>query len=245
MLTRIVIFIFVVQWATLSASAASLSGSKASVNRMARQARLHGFTRLPDGEMLKDFVKNELLVLMEGNNDYHVDGQVSHPYVRPAVKTFVERLSAQSRATCPNGLTLTSLTRPIDEQPNNASAKSVHPTGMGIDFHVPTERQCKAWLENTTLKLEDINVLEVTLERSPPHYHVAVYPNPYTAYLARKSDKAKVVVTKVQPPAKAKPKPKAKDKKREVIVIKILPPKAKAKTRPPKRAPARNKGKRK
>jgi hypothetical protein len=163
----------------------SLKGSKASVARMAKQAEIHKFTRLPNGNKVEDFVDMGLLYRLRGNENYEVDG-ASHPYVRPEVRLFVERFSAQSRTSCKDGLTVTSATRPVSEQPSNASKRSVHPMGMAVDFRVPKETTCKAWLERTLLTLEGSKVLEATREKTPPHYHVAVFPTPYFKYVQNK-----------------------------------------------------------
>ncbi|MCE9549301.1 DUF5715 family protein [Candidatus Nomurabacteria bacterium] len=150
---------------------------------MAEQAETHDLTHLPTGAKVEDFVEKGLLVRLTGNENYSVEG-ASYPFVRPAVKLFVERWSAQSRTVCTDGLVVTSSTRPINEQPSNASRRSVHPTGIAVDFRIPTNRKCRAWMERTLLALEGRGVLEATRERRPPHYHVAVFPDPYTKYVA-------------------------------------------------------------
>lgn len=109
---------------------------------------------------------------------------VSYPYLQPSVKTLVERLSAQYYNACGEKMTVTSMTRPIARQPANAANDSVHPTGMAFDLRVPRNSRCRRWLEDTLLSLESSQVLDVTRERRPPHYHVATFPEPYQAYLA-------------------------------------------------------------
>lgn len=177
-----------------SAQRPSLRGSRASVARMARQAELHDLTRLRTGGRVEDFVEMGLLVRLRGNGNYRLD-DVSYPFIRPEVRLFVERLSAQSRTACKDVLFVTSSTRPIVEQPRNASRRSVHPTGMAVDFRIPRERACRVWLEKTLLFLEGKKVLEATKERRPPHYHVAVFPNPYKKYV----DSLKTVAKKKTP----------------------------------------------
>lgn len=178
------------------AQSPSLRGSKASVERMARQADLHDFTRLRTGGKVGTFVEAGLLVRLNGNRNYHL-GSVSYPFVRPAVRTFVERLSSQSRVACSDGLTVTSSTRPLNRQPRNASKRSVHPTGMAVDFRVPKRAKCRAWLQKTLLELERRRVIEATRERRPPHYHVAVFPDPYTRYLSKTKSKQSSLKKKV------------------------------------------------
>ncbi len=153
---------------------------------MDEQARLHDFTHLRTGGRVEDFVKLGLLVRLTGNSNYHL-GDIAYPFVRPEVKLFVERMSAQARRECGGDIYVTSSTRPMNAQPRNASPKSVHPTGMAVDFRVPKISACKAKLERLFLELEGNRVLEATRERRPPHYHVAIFPQQYSKYVAAKS----------------------------------------------------------
>ncbi len=162
-------------------SAQSLRGSSASLDRQVAQARGHDFTHLTGAAQLRRFVDAGLLVHLAGNRDYTLV-DVSFPFARPEVRLFVERLSSQYRRACGERLVVTSLTRPLSHQPRNASDRSVHPTGMAIDLRRPAGR-CRGWLEAVLLSLEARGVLEATRERRPPHYHVAVYPKPYAAYV--------------------------------------------------------------
>jgi hypothetical protein len=54
---------------------------------------------------------------------------------------------------------------------------------MAIDVRRSNSRACRAWLESVLLSLEGSGVLEATRERYPPHYHIAVYPQPYSRYV--------------------------------------------------------------
>ena len=60
---------------------------------------------------------------------------------------------------------------------------------MAIDLRRPAGR-CRGWLESVLLSLEARGVLEATRERRPPHYHVAVYPKPYAAYVRQLTARA-------------------------------------------------------
>ena len=162
-------------------AAQSLRGSSASLDRQVAQARGHDFTHLTGAAQVRRFVDAGLLVHLAGNRDYTLV-DVSFPFARPEVRLFVERLSSQYRRACGQRLVVTSLTRPLSHQPRNASVRSVHPTGMAVDLRVPAGR-CRGWLEAVLLSLEARGVLEATRERRPPHYHVAVYPKPYAAYV--------------------------------------------------------------
>src|SRR4051794_17602549 len=165
--------------------AQSLLGSHESLLRQNQEAREHDFTYLRTSADVRDFAQQGLLVRLPGNSDYELaTDEVSFPYARPEVKTFVERLSEQYRAACGERLVVTSLTRPITRQPPNASVISVHPTGMAADLRRSDSSGCRQWLETVLLDLENKGVIEATREQYPPHYHVAVFPNPYLQYLA-------------------------------------------------------------
>jgi hypothetical protein len=165
--------------------AQSLLGSHESLLRQNEEAREHDFTYLRTSSDVRDYAQQGLLVRLPGSADYELAGdEVSFPYARPEVKTFVERLSSQYREACGERLVVTSLTRPITRQPPNASAISVHPTGMAVDLRRSDSSGCRQWLETVLLDLEGKGVIEATREQYPPHYHVAVFPNPYLQYVA-------------------------------------------------------------
>lgn len=171
--------------ASSAVHAQSLAGSKASMVRQSRMARQHDYSYLRTSSQVHEFARRGLLVRLSGNSDYRV-ADVSFPYARPQVKTFVERLADQYRNACGERLVVTSLTRPTTRQPRNASPLSVHPTGMALDLRRSGRPACRAFLEKTLLTLEGRGVLEATKENRPPHYHVSLYPEPYMRYLAAK-----------------------------------------------------------
>src|SRR5690606_38840909 len=156
----------------------SLLGSSASLDLQNRQAEFLDYTYLSGRQDLRRFVEAGILVPLDGGGDYRLSN-VSHKVARPEVRLFVERLSAQHVGACGEPLVVTSLTRPRSEQPRNASTRSVHPTGMALDLRIPRAAECRRWLESTLLALERSRVLEVTRERRPPHYHVALFPTSY------------------------------------------------------------------
>lgn len=169
------------------AAAQSLRGSLSSVSRQYRVAQDHDFTFLRSSEQIQEFVESGYLIEIPGSEHY-VLARVSYRYARPEVKLFLERLGAQYRAACNEPLVVTSLTRPSTDQPHNASSRSVHPTGMAVDIRRSNQRTCRQWIEGTLLSLERSGVLEATRERWPPHYHVAVFPQPYARYVAALPD---------------------------------------------------------
>jgi hypothetical protein len=163
--------------------AQSLRGSPAKLDRQNQQARAHNFSYLRTAGDVHRYRDAGRLVRLTGNADYQL-ASVSFPYARPAVRTFAERLGAQYRAACGEKLVVTSLTRPLSHQPRNASHRSVHPTGMALDLRVSRNQQCVRWLERTLLQLQAQGLIDATREHRPPHYHVAVFPHPYTRHAA-------------------------------------------------------------
>lgn len=163
------------------ADAQSLRGSRGSVNRMYHHATDHGIYFYKTGKGIRDAGKAGRFVRL-GGGDYRLAG-VSYPYVRAETRTFVERLASQYRSACGERLVVTSAARPKSMRLANSVDRSVHPTGMAIDLRKPTRRACLSWLRETLLYLERQGVVEATEERSPPHFHVAVFPSPYTRYV--------------------------------------------------------------
>lgn len=186
-----------------SASAQSLRGSRSTMRQQNAVARQHDYSFLRTSAQVSRFVDLGLLVRLSGNADYEL-ARVSYPYARSAVKLFVERLAAQYHAACGERLVVTSLTRPEAKQPRNASDLSVHPAGMAVDLRISRRADCRKWLESTLLSLERQRVIDATRERYPPHYHVAVFPQPYEGYVATLTRRSSTRLA-----AAPKPEPKA------------------------------------
>lgn len=161
----------------------SLRGSSRSVDHQFRVAQDHDFTFLETPGQVERFVKAGYLVRVRGDRNFELHA-VSYPYARPETRTFVIRLSEQYRRACGEKLVVTSLTRPLSRQPWNASTRSVHPTGMAVDIRRSNSGRCRSWLERVLISLEEAGVLEATREYRPPHYHVALFPEPYARYVA-------------------------------------------------------------
>jgi len=165
-----------------AAEGQSLRGSRASLDVQNRIAREHDYSFLRNGDQVLRFVNSGYLVPVRGNRDFELHA-VSYPYARPEVELFVRRLASQYRQACGEKLVVTSLTRPQNRQPRNASEQSVHPTGMALDLRLSRDRSCRVWLEGVLVSLEKAGILEATRERYPAHYHIALFPRQYVAYV--------------------------------------------------------------
>jgi hypothetical protein len=174
----------------LMAMRVSLSGSHSSMVHQNAVAQEESYTFLRTPAQVREFTAAGRLVEVPGNDDYQVASGVSFPVARPALLTFVERLGADYRAGCGEPLVVTSLTRPLSAQPGNASPLSVHPAGMAVDLRVSAKKACRSWLEARLLEMEEQGLLDVTREKHPSHYHVAVFPSPFLAYAEAESPDA-------------------------------------------------------
>ena len=171
------------------AAAQSLDGSMASINRMYRHARSERLRFHSTRASVRTAVAAGRLVRLEPNGDFSLH-DVEYPYARAATRTFVQRLARQYHAVCGEPLVVTSAVRPSNDQPANSTARSVHPTGMAVDFRKPDDRKCLSWMRSTLLDLERAGVLEATEESWPAHFHVAVFPTPYTRYIKTRKARA-------------------------------------------------------
>lgn len=175
---------------TTDARAQSLRGSPASIDRMYRHAVGNGIYFYKTGNGIRNAEDRGAFVRLRGNADYTLSG-VSYPLVRPSTLTFVERLSAQYRHACGEKLVVTSGARPKSMRLINSADRSVHPTGIAVDLRRPRNSRCASWLRRTLLQLEAAGLVEATEERRPPHFHVAVFPDPYSRYVQRRGGDAR------------------------------------------------------
>jgi hypothetical protein len=157
----------------------TLDGSPESMARQNEVARQYGlpFVRTP-AELRRLAARGELVPL-NGNAHYDVVEGVAGRVARPEVKGFLESFAAGYHRACNEQLVVTSLTRPKNRQPPNAHPLSVHPAGIAMDLRVSQKAACRRWLENTLLAMERKQLLDVTREQKPPHYHVALFPDAY------------------------------------------------------------------
>lgn len=164
------------------AEAQSLRGTRTKVVRVHSHAVNEGLPFHRTSRAVTKSVSDGNLVRLDGNADYRVNDGVRWPYVQPEAKVFVTRLAGQYRAACGEQLVVTSAVRPIDQQPWNASAQSVHPTGIAVDLRKPRGR-CLTWLRSTLGSLQAQGLIDATEEFRPPHFHVVVFPRPYAQYV--------------------------------------------------------------
>ena len=111
-----------------SASADGLGGSRATLLEVYGIAKDNDFTFLRNAAQVREFVEKERLVEVTDNQHLRVNN-VSFPYTRPILKTFIERLAEQFHDATGTKLVVTSLTRPT---PFNQSdqAYPTHQTRM-------------------------------------------------------------------------------------------------------------------
>ncbi len=165
-------------------AAGKLTGSVSSMRGQHAVAVKGDLEFIADAAQVQQMVNRGGLERIESNEHFSLH-QVSYPFGVPEVKLFIERLGQQYYEANGAPLVVTSLTRPASQQPRNAHQLSVHPAGMAVDFRVPQDAKARQWLESVLLQLENRGVLDVTRERFPPHYHVAVFPAQYRAYVDR------------------------------------------------------------
>jgi hypothetical protein len=161
----------------------TLRGSPESMARQHAVATDHGLTFVGSLGDMEVLAGEGHLVPVPGGTNYEVMDWV-FPYAVPEVRTFVERLAAEYRQACGETMVVTSLTRPFSEQPPNAHQLSVHPAGMAVDLRIPQTPACREFIEARVLEKEEAGLVDITREVSPPHYHVAVFPQPFSAWAA-------------------------------------------------------------
>jgi len=189
--------------AAMPASAQSLRGSRASVDLMYETAQSHDLEFLRTTADIYEAAKVGALKMINMTDDVDLE-RAAFPFVLPATLRFTDSLAKEYHAACGERIVVTSGVRPIDEQPRNASPKSVHPTGMAVDFRKPRNPACLDWLRTRLLDLESRHVVEATEERHPVHFHVAVLhqdPEPRfalsTAHESRESHRRVTRVNRV------------------------------------------------
>lgn len=168
-----------------------LAGSPSSMAQQHQVAVKEDYSFLRSEKDVRKLATAGALVPIVENENLALS-KVSYPFARPEVRDFVERFAAQYRDSTGARLVVTSLTRPSSAQPRNAHKLSVHPAGMAVDLRIPADPAARAFIERSLLAMEKAGVLDVTRERSPAHYHIAVFAEPYAPYAARQDSIAAV-----------------------------------------------------
>ena len=173
-----------------SARAQTLTGSSNSIGYQFIYAHTLGLTFFPTRESIRASAEEGILVLLTGNEDYKLCNEgkvcyVSHPFVLPEVRDFVEVFARKFRSVCGDKLVVTSAARPLDMKLDNSHPDSVHPTGMTVDFREPTGA-CRTWMEGELLSLESAGIIDATKEKNPKHYHVPVFIDKFPTLLAER-----------------------------------------------------------
>lgn len=163
--------------------AEGLGGSPSSMVRQHSMAVREEYAFLRTPLDVQRLVSEGKLVSVVSDSLVTLSG-VSFPYSRPEVQAFVTRMGRDVRDSTGGMLTITSLTRPAALQPRNAHKLSVHPAGMAVDFRVPRDPAERAFIERRLLAMEKAGLIDATRERSPAHYHVAVFAERMLAYTA-------------------------------------------------------------
>lgn len=163
--------------------AAELKGSPASMVHQHAVAVEEDYSFLRTPADVRRLVDAGKLLPVKATSDYTLSG-VSYPYTRPEVLSFIEHFAASYRAATGDRLVVTSLTRPLKEQPRNAHVLSVHPAGMAVDLRVPANDDDRAFLEHALLSMEKAGMLDVTREHHPSHFHIAVFAPKFAPYAA-------------------------------------------------------------
>lgn len=161
-----------------------LGGSKGKIAAAYEYALSFNLFFLSEIEEIGEMVDSGGFVLIFGNENYRIDKDVMLPIVLPETKVFLERFSAQYRRSCGEELVVTGALRPAGFMLWNSSPLSVHPTGMALDLRLSKEAKCRAWADKTLISLNRKGVTIATRERNPPHYHIVVLPQEYSAYVA-------------------------------------------------------------
>lgn len=169
-----------------TAYASDLYGSRLSMEKQHAVAVELDYSFARTASQVEQVVASGGLTEVVPNADFTFSG-VSFPYAQPAIRDFVQRLASEYHLATGAVLVVTSLTRPLSQQPENASPLSVHPAGMAVDLRIPATVAARSWLAQRLLTLEEAGVLDVTLERRPAHLHIAVFPGAFEAWAAQRA----------------------------------------------------------
>jgi hypothetical protein len=154
----------------------SLTLSPNALGRVHQEATRLGLPLLNNSKEVQRDVSLGLLEELEGDN-YILRG-ASFPYATPRTREFVDFVAGGVGLVCgEEKLAVTSATRPGTHRPPNGAIKSLHRTGIAVDFGIPRSRFCKDFTEDLLRLMDNYGVVVATEAPDPPrHYHVVVWP---------------------------------------------------------------------
>ncbi|MDF1503012.1 DUF5715 family protein [Roseisolibacter sp. H3M3-2] len=158
------------------AAAQTLRGSRGAVDRAFHTAKRRDLAFTRNRREIERGARKGAYVRLTASPSVRLKG-VSAPFVRPTTRSFLATFAPRYRAACGEPLTVTSAMRPTSLHLRNASTRSVHPTGMALDFRAPGAA-CRSWMRRELLAYEKRGVVDATEERRPAHFHVVVYRAP-------------------------------------------------------------------
>jgi hypothetical protein len=156
--------------------AQTLRGSRAAVDRAFHTAKRRDLPFVSSRREVERRAREGDYVRLSPSRNVRLKG-VTTPYVRPLTRTFLSTFAARYRQSCGDALVVTSAMRPTTVRLANSTVKSVHPTGMALDFRAPGG-SCRSWMRKELLAYEKRGVVDATEERRPAHFHVVVYRAP-------------------------------------------------------------------
>lgn len=169
-----------------------LAGSPASMANQHEIAVKEAYSFLRTSSDVRELAGMGALVPVVDDENLTLS-KVSYAFARPEVRDFLHRFATSYRTATGSMLVVTSLTRPANGQPRNAHKLSVHPAGMAVDLRIPADSVGRAFIERSLLAMERAGALDVTRERSPAHYHIAVFAAPYATFAANEDSAAALV----------------------------------------------------
>ncbi|MEO7454942.1 MAG: DUF5715 family protein [Gemmatimonadaceae bacterium] len=155
-----------------------LRGSKASVEKMYEFAQSNRMPFYLTQTNVDAAIEQGRLVPLTGGATYELTRGVGFSYSTKEARQFVEAFAPQYLAACGTPLVVTSAARPLNRQPHNANAHSVHPTGIAVDIRRPPAGPCLTWVRSALTTLETKGIIEATEEHHPVHLHLAVLVAP-------------------------------------------------------------------
>lgn len=160
---------------TVQAQAQSFAGGLEVIGYEYLYAKSRELVFLPDTLAVFTAISEGKLVSLWGDPYLAIDDDVAFPFVQPVVKEFLDSLKFEYRKRCGEVITITSGTRPFYEQPRNAHALSIHPTGSVADVRVPPP-SCIRWFKKTLNQFKQRGAISVIREYKPAgHFHIPVF----------------------------------------------------------------------